>query len=184
VIALLDLQPGDNILELGCGEDAAMHRLLETRGDVSVVGVDTSADAIGRAREKNAQGIAAGRAMLVQTDAARSLPSFAAPFTRAVAVNAALPEKKAAAIMWGVRRAMAPGSRIAVAVLPRGRETTAAEARRIGDGIRSLLEASEFIVVKLHEKILGPTAAICVTGITPGRQNKRAPRVISGPSSL
>lgn len=84
VIALLDIRPGDTILEIGCGPEAAMKRILKTRKNVSVVGVDALETAIEQAGRKNARAIRAGRAMLVRTDIARGLPAFAAPFARAV----------------------------------------------------------------------------------------------------
>lgn len=167
VIAQLDVRPGDGILELGCGPDAAMHRILKTCKSIYVVGVDASADAVEQAWDKNRRAIRAGRAMLVQTDAARGLPAFAVPFARAVAVNATLPAKQAVAILRVVRRAMAPGGRIAIAVQPQDKEATEADARRIGKDIRRHLEAAGFATVRLHEKVLRPAAAVCVTGVNP-----------------
>ncbi len=169
VIALLDVRPGDSILELGCGPAAAMPRILKTCKGVFVVGADASAGAIGQAWDKNARAVRSGRAMLVHTDIAHGLPSFEVPFARAVAVNNALPDERAAAALKVVRRAMAPGGKIAVAVQPRDKEATEADARRIGKVVRRQLEAAGFATVRLHEKVLASGAAACVTGVNPAQ---------------
>lgn len=167
VLALLEIRPGDTILEIGCGPDAAMKRIVKTRKDVFVAGVDALETAIEQARRKNARAIRAGRAMLVRTDIARGLPAFAAPFARAVAVNAALPDDKAADILKVVRKALAPGGRIAVAVRPTEKEASEAYVRLLGKELRRQLEAAGFATVRLHEKVLGSSAAVCVTGVNP-----------------
>lgn len=165
VLALLEIRPGDTVLEIGCGPGAAMKRIVTTRKDVFVVGVDASGEAVGAAWQKNTRAIKAGRAMLVQTDIARGLPAFAAQFARAVAVNAALPNDKAADILKIVRKSMAPGGKIAVAVRPTEKEASEAYVRLLGKDLRRQLEAAGFATVRLHEKVLGHSAAVCVTGV-------------------
>lgn len=167
VLALLEVRPGDIILEIGCGPGAAMKRIVKTRKDVFVVSVDASATAIEHAWRRNARAVKAGRAMLVQTDIARGLPAFAVPFARSVAVNAALPDDKAAAILTVVRKAMAPGGKIAVAIRPPEKEASEAYVRLLGKDLRRQLEAAGFATVRLHEKVLGHSAAVCVTGVNP-----------------
>ncbi len=167
VIALLDIRPDDTILEIGCGPGAAMKRILKTRKDVFVVGVDDLETAIEQAGRKNARAIRAGRAMLVRTDIARGLPAFAAPFAGAVAVNAAIPDDRAADIFKTVRKSMAPGGKIAVAVRPPEKDASEAYIRLLGKEIRRQLEAAGFATVRLHEKLLGSSAAVCVTGVNP-----------------
>jgi cyclopropane fatty-acyl-phospholipid synthase-like methyltransferase len=167
VIALLEIRPGDTILEIGCGPGAAMKRILKTRKNVFVVGADASGEAIGEAWRRNARAIKAGRAMLVRTDIARGLPAFAVPFARAVAVNAALPDDKAADILKAVRKALAPGGKIAVAVRPPEKEASEAYVRLLGKELRRQLEAAGFATVRLHEKTLVSSAAVCVTGVNP-----------------
>jgi cyclopropane fatty-acyl-phospholipid synthase-like methyltransferase len=167
VIALLEIQPGDTILEIGCGPGAAMKRILKTRRNLFVAGVDPSEAAVEHAWRRNARAIRAGQAMLVQTDIARGLPAFAVPFARAVAVNAAFLDDKATDILKVVRKTLAPGGKIAVAVCPPEKETSEAYVRLLGKEIRRQLEVAGFATVRLHEKILDSSAAVCVTGMNP-----------------
>jgi len=57
VLALLEIRPGDAVLEIGCGPGAAMKRIVKTRKDVFVVGVDASEEAVEEAWRKNARAI-------------------------------------------------------------------------------------------------------------------------------
>ncbi|WP_340108592.1 class I SAM-dependent methyltransferase [Pikeienuella sp. HZG-20] len=99
VVALLDPQPGERILDLGCG-DGPLTRALAERG-CDMVGIDASADMVAGAR---ARGVAA-----------EVMDAHALPFVRefdAVFSNAALhwmtqPEK----VIAGVARALRPGGR-------------------------------------------------------------------------
>lgn len=62
---------------------------------------------------------------------------------------------------------MASGGKIAVAVRPPEKDASEAYIRLLGKEIRRQLEAAGFATVRLHEKILGSSAAVCVTGVNP-----------------
>src|SRR5688572_16991743 len=76
VLDLLDPQPGERVLDLGCGDGALTTRIVE-RGAI-VVGVDASSELLAAAR---------ARGLDVQQMDARALPfagDFDAVFTNAV----------------------------------------------------------------------------------------------------
>ena len=167
LLALLEIQPGDRVIEIGCSPASAMRRILRVHRQVQVVGVDVSKEAVMLAGEKNARAIRQGRAMLIQTDIAGGLPAFAVPFTKAVAVNAGNFWGRPVATLAAVMSVMAPGGKIAVAVQPMDKDATEAEALRLGKELRDHLGAAGFVAVKLAEKSLPPAAAVCVTGVVP-----------------
>jgi cyclopropane fatty-acyl-phospholipid synthase-like methyltransferase len=167
VLALLEIQTGDRVIEIGCGPQSAMGRILRVQRQVYVVGVDVSEEAVALAGEKNTRAIRQGRAMLIQTDIAGGPPAFAAPFTKAVAVNAGNFWGRPVATLAAVMRVMTPGGKIAVAVQPREKEATAADALRLGKELRGHLTAAGFAAVRLTERNLPPAAAVCVTGMVP-----------------
>jgi cyclopropane fatty-acyl-phospholipid synthase-like methyltransferase len=175
VIALLDLRSGDSVLEIGCGPGAAMRRILKKHRDISVVGADDSAAAVDAAWRRNARAVRKGRAMLLQADIAGGLPAFRTPLTRAVAVDVVLPPERWVAVLRAVRAALAPGGRIALAAMPRAKDATAADALLIGKDLRSHLAAAGFAAVKLHEKTLYDSPAVCVTGVVPAKDANKAP---------
>jgi len=99
VLDLLDPQPGERILDLGCGDGALTVEIA--RAGAVVVGVDASAEQIAAAR---ALGI---DARVMSGDALTFEAEFDAVFT-----NAALHWiKDAPAVISGVRRALRPGGR-------------------------------------------------------------------------
>ena len=65
-VDLLDVRPTDHILEIGCGPGHAVHLVCERLGRGTVTGIDRSAVAVTRARERNRAHIAAGRARIEQ----------------------------------------------------------------------------------------------------------------------
>jgi len=80
-------------------------------------------------------------------------------------VNAALPDDKAADILKVVKKSLAPGGKLAVAVRPSEKEASEAYVRLLGKDLRRQLEAAGFATVRLHEKTFGSAAAVCVTGV-------------------
>lgn len=98
-VDLLDPQPGERILDLGCGDGALTEKITR---DAEVVGVDGSADMVAAARQRGID--------------ARVVDAYQLNFTSefdAVFSNAALHwmKRDPDAIIEGVRRALRPGGR-------------------------------------------------------------------------
>lgn len=102
VVDLLNPQPGERILDLGCGDGALTENII-ARG-AEVIGVDASADMVGAARHR---GIDARVTDAYQLE-------FRSEFD-AVFSNAALHwmKRDPDAVIQGVRRALKPGGRFA-----------------------------------------------------------------------
>jgi SAM-dependent methyltransferase len=69
-VDVLDVRPSDNILEIGPGPGVALSLICDRLTDGRIIGVDRSATAVGRARERNAGYIATGKAAVVHADLA------------------------------------------------------------------------------------------------------------------
>jgi cyclopropane fatty-acyl-phospholipid synthase-like methyltransferase len=83
---VLDVAPGDQILEIGCGPGVAVSLVCGQLVGGSITAIDRSATAIKRAAERNAGHIASGKAALRQADlAALTLPGQR--FNKIFAVN-------------------------------------------------------------------------------------------------
>lgn len=67
-VSLLDVQPTDQILEIGCGTGVAVLLIAERLDGGLVTAIDRSAKAIVAARRQNAEHISAGRALLLHAD--------------------------------------------------------------------------------------------------------------------
>jgi len=82
----LGIAPGARVLEIGCGTGVAVGLVCERLSTGHITGIDRSASAIGRARERNAAHVAAGRAGLWLGEL-MDFVSDAGAFDRVFAVN-------------------------------------------------------------------------------------------------
>ena len=85
-VDLLDVQPRDRILEIGCGPGVAAALVSEGLDAGRIVAIDRSATAIERARSRNAEHLAAGRLVLHQA-ALAAVATSPDQFDKAFAVN-------------------------------------------------------------------------------------------------
>ena len=87
-VEVLDVQPNERILEIGCGNGAALAELSKTLVDGIAVGVDRSKTAIVAARKRLEREIAQGKAKLIHVslESVRINQNFDKAFT--VNINA------------------------------------------------------------------------------------------------
>jgi SAM-dependent methyltransferase len=111
VLAALDLQPDDVLLEIGCGGGAFLEQAL--RSGCRAAGIDHSPEMVRVARDLNAQAIAQGRLELVEASAER-LPFGDDSFTCAAMMQVFFFLPDAEAVLAECRRVLRPGGRLAV----------------------------------------------------------------------
>ena len=166
-VALLDVQPTDHVLELGCGPGVAVAALAgrATRG--LVVGVDHSQVMIRQARRRNAAAIRQGRVRLIHSPVER-LQVTDGPFDAALAVNNVGMWPEPDAQLRDIGRLLRPGGRIALVSQPRCPGATAAMSAEAADRLRGLLSQAGFGDLRAEMLDLNPPAA-CVLAARPGR---------------
>jgi ubiquinone/menaquinone biosynthesis C-methylase UbiE len=163
VFRLLDLQPGEGVLDVGAG--TGRYAVAAARRGSRVVGVDSSAAMLAIARSR-----AAGRSIeLVRADAAR-LPFADASFDAALAVTSLCFTTDPAGALREIARVVKPDGRLVLGELNRWslwalqrrahalvRPTTYRHAhfRSIRD-LRSLLAASGLTIVRWEGMLLLP----------------------------
>lgn len=86
MLDLLDVAPGDRILEVGCGPGVAAALVCERLGAGTMTALDRSATAIERTGARCSAHVAAGRLTLHHGDLA-SFPGKSSPFDQAFGVN-------------------------------------------------------------------------------------------------
>jgi arsenite methyltransferase len=116
VIARLDVKWGDRVLDLGFGGGLTFAPLWE-RG-ATVVAIDRAEDMVAAARARFADAVAAGRLELHAGDVAR-LPLADGAVDRVLTVNTVYFWSDLAAAFREVRRVLAPGGRLVVAIRDR-----------------------------------------------------------------
>ena len=158
-VELLDLQPGDRLLEVGCGPGVAI-AAAATSGS-TVVGVDRSAVMISQARRRNHRAVLAGRVVL-HTSRVEDLPTFDEPFDKALAVNSVGHWDDPIGGLTSLRRVLRSGGHIAVVTQPRTAAATAADSRAAADETVRLLGAAGFGEVRLETLDLDPPAVCAI----------------------
>ena len=133
-IGLLEVQPGDNVLEVGFGNPRSLARLAELADPGRVVGVDHSTLAIRRAQRRLKPHAAAGRVLLREASASR-LPIDDRSIDRLLAINTITYWPDLDAGFAELRRVAADGARLVIGV----RAPEVLERRGInGDGVHHL----------------------------------------------
>lgn len=179
-VDLLDVQPTDRVIELGCGPGVAVAALAgrATRG--VVVGVDHSEVMIGQARRRNRVAVAAGRVSLVHAPVER-LHTTDGPFDAALAVNTVGFWTDPVARLREIGRVLHPGGRIALVSQPRCPGATAAAA---GNELAAWAAAAGFANLRVETLDLDPPA-VCVLATNPHRlsdpviPDTRTPNVVA-----
>lgn len=144
----LDVQPDEQVLELGCGHGVALTLIAERLGPQGhVVGVDRSPAMTAAATARNAEGIAAGRTSVVNASL-HDADLGGAAFDKVLAVH--FPPflgSDPAAELAVVRSQLAPGGVLHVVAHPRAGDATPSAdviARRLAaNGFTSSVTADE-----------------------------------------
>ena len=159
---LLDVQPTDRVIELGCGPGVALAALAPRATRGLVVGVDHSQVMIRHARRRNRAAIRAGQVRLIHAPV-ESLSISDRPFDAALAVNTVGMWPDPTARLRELRRLLRPGGRIALVSQPRCPGATAATSASAANELAGLLTEAGFEHLRTEMLNLDPPAA-CVLG--------------------
>jgi SAM-dependent methyltransferase len=165
-VDLLDILPGDRVLEVGFGPGLAVARAAERATAGKVVGIDHSEVMLRQATRRNARAIRAGRVELL-LGSANALPRFAAGFDKVLTVNVYMFWKDPISVLAGVRQAMNAGGVIALTLQPRRRGATADDTRAAAEGMAAALRGAGFDEVRTEILEMAPVAAACALGRCP-----------------
>jgi len=162
-LSLLDIQPDDRLLEVGCGPGALIQALAVKATAGFVVGVDLSPTMLQQASKRNAQAIREGRVRL-EGGSATALPFEEASFDKALSANSLpfWPDQETE--VREMRRVLRPGGVIAIILQPRWARTES-EVKQIGAGLVALLSQVGFHQARMEFKPMRPIASVCALGI-------------------
>ncbi|ATY15001.1 class I SAM-dependent methyltransferase [Amycolatopsis sp. AA4] len=159
-VRLLDVQPSERVLELGCGPGVAVAALADRAA--LVVGVDHSAVMIRQARHRNRAAVRAGRVRLVCASV-EHLSLAEGPFDAALAVNTLGMWPAPVARLWELGRLLCSGGRVALVSQPRLPGVTAAAAT---EELTEKLTEAGFTQLRIETLDLEPPV-VCVLGRVP-----------------
>lgn len=160
-VELLELKPGEKVLELGPGPGVTLALLLERVGDGRVVGVDHSAVMLAQCARRNRAALDAGHLTLIESTFS-ALPPLPGPFDAILAVNSLQFDGLGHETLTAITAHLAPGGRFAITFQPRGANPTAAKARAFGADVAERLEALGLADARIEYLPLEPVGAVCV----------------------
>jgi SAM-dependent methyltransferase len=166
VVSLLEVQPSDQVLEIGFGPGVAIAALARA-GAGHVYGLDHSGVMVRQASRRNATAIRAGRVTLMRGSVDQLPPALGGPFDAILAINALGFWPAPAERLAELRRRLAPGGRMAIASQPRCPGATADTSRNAALEIEDLLRDAGFTQLRTEILPLSPPVA-CVLGLMSG----------------
>jgi SAM-dependent methyltransferase len=165
-VQLLDLQPGDHVLEIGYGPGLAVHHIARLTPHGQVVGIDHSQVMLRQARRRNRRAVASGRVRLLCGSVA-DLAGWPATFHKALAVNVLGFWPDPVAVLRQIAGVLLPGARIALTTQPRGRGVTNQHTHQAGERMAAALREAGFTDIQVHILPLEPVDAACAVGVWP-----------------
>ena len=155
---MLRVEPGDRLLEIGCGRGLAVGLVCERLVGGTITAIDHSATAIAAARSRNAAHVAAGRASF-ETVALADVDLPPAAFDKVFAVNVNLFwVRPAVAEVAVVMRLLRPTGTVHLLFEP----PSASQSAGLADMVSSVLAAGGFEVTTAVAK--SPASLIGVIG--------------------
>lgn len=164
-VQLLDVQPTDRIIELGCGPGVAVAALTARASHGLVVGVDHSQVMVRQAGRRSRAAVRAGRVRLVNAPV-QHLTVPDGPFDAALAVNTVGMWPEPGARLTELGQLLRPGGRIALVSQPRCPGAAAATTRAAADELAVLLTEAGFEQLRVETLDLDPPVA-CILGTRP-----------------
>jgi ubiquinone/menaquinone biosynthesis C-methylase UbiE len=117
VVSLLDIQPDDKVLEVGCGPGVGIELLTRLASAGYVAGVDISVEMVKQAKARNANGIKSGRVDL-RHGSVEHLPFEDSLFDKALAINSMQVWPDAVTGLREIRRVLKTGGSVALRFTP------------------------------------------------------------------
>ena len=160
-VDLLNVQPGDHVLEIGFGPGLAIAQVAGLAPQGRIVGVDHSALMVDRASRRNRRAIDAGLVEL-KVGGFELLPQLGEVFDTVFSVNVLQFFRERSAVLQTIRSVLKPGGLVATTVQPRQRGATAEDAQAFARALSQEMIEAGFREVTVRELDLEPVPAVCV----------------------
>jgi len=161
-VELLNLQPDDNVLEIGFGPGIAIKMMSDIITQGTIFGIDHSEKMLSSAQKRNSDAIKSGRVTLICSSIS-SLPEINIKFGKVLDINSFQFWENPVDDLIKLKKHMIDGGTIALVHQPRKPGATDADATDAGNNFSDLLQQAGFENIKIHKKIMKPVSTVCVT---------------------
>lgn len=158
---LLDIQPDNNVLEVGFGPGVAIQMLAQRLSNGHITGIDHSQTMLHQASSRNRAAINQGKVELWTMDV-NAIKNLEKQFDKIYSVNVYQFWKNPARSFQMLSDVLSPGGQLATTFMPRLTKPTIDELETTAKEIENSLKPLSFSRINLHYNTLAGDAVICV----------------------
>ena len=162
-ISLLNIQPNDQVLEIGFGPGQAIQEVVKLTPNGFVAGIDLSDVMVSQASKRNAAAIRSGRVLLRQGSEA-PLPFEDNKFDKTFTVNSMQFWSNPIQGLQEIRRVLKPGGWVVITIQPMWAKTEG-EVQVVAEKLQSQLKQVGFKQVRLETRQIRPITAVSAVGV-------------------
>src|SRR6266540_1811922 len=162
-ISMLNIQPNDQVLEIGFGRGQAIQEIAKLTPNGFVAGIDLSHTMVAQASKRNSAAIRSGRVLLKQ-GAESPLPFEDNKFNKVFAVNSMQFWSNPIAGLQEVRRVLKPSGRVVITIQPMWAKTEE-EVQMVSEKVVFQLKQVGIKQVRLETRQIQPITAISGIGV-------------------
>ncbi len=161
-ISMLDIQPSDQVLEIGFGSGQAIQEVAKLTPNGFVAGIDLSDVMVEQASKRNSMAIRSGRVLLRQGSES-PLPFEDNKFNKVFAVNSMQFWSNPIAGLQEIRRVLKSGGRVVITIQPMWAKTEE-EVQSVGEKLVFQLKQVGFKQVRLETRQIKPVPTVSGIG--------------------
>jgi ubiquinone/menaquinone biosynthesis C-methylase UbiE len=165
-VDLLNVQPGDRVIEIGCGPGLALAECLARTGNGWVVGLDHSQTMLDQARARNVKANQEGRLEL-RLGSLEDLPETPGSFDKAYSANVVQFFPERAAAFRKIFSVLRPKGIAATTYMPRSKNPSRADALNMAEEVKRHMKVAGFANIRVEELPMDPAPAVCIIGEHP-----------------
>lgn len=162
-VDLLNIQPQDHVLEIGCGPGIGLEASLAQINGGRVVGLDHSQTMLSQALARN-EWASQNDLLHLQLGDLEGLEISEGSYDKIFSANVVqfFPDRTSA--FRKIHMLLKPNGRAATTYMPRNKNPSKSDALKMADDIAAHMQIAGFVNIRIEELPLDPVPAICVLG--------------------